>query len=446
MTFICQPFLFVEGLRLSPGNLLGNCIRDINSNSVIQFLTLDSDHQTNCMKSLEKRIKKFNEGFLKDSLILKYERMAKDAFSFFRGTCHLFYEDISNTANLPASPLTWISGDLHVENFGSYRGDNRLVYFDLNDFEEAILAPAAWEIARIITSIDVAFDSFKIDDEKADKMVEQFLYTYSATLQKGKALYIEPQIASGVVKTFLETVAKRPPEELLDERTTGEAGNRRLLIDKDHHTKLPDELKKELLDHIQLWAAKKNQLSNYRCVDVAFRIAGTGSIGVNRYCFLFREDKTSHYKLIDMKEARVSSLAKYAGSEQPAWPTEAKRIYFVQKFMQNNNPELLSTTRFKESSYVIRELQPTSDKISFKKIKEQHEDIKQVIDDMAMLTASAQIRISGRKGAAVADDLVAFGNKKGWQKKLIDFSKPYSNKVKEYYAEFLEAYNNKDIL
>jgi len=387
------------------------------------------------MKSPEKRIKKFNEGFLKDSLKLKYDRMAKDAFSFFRGTCHLFYEDISKTKSLPASPLIWISGDLHVENFGSYKGDNRLVYFDLNDFEEAIRAPAAWELARIITSIDVAFDSFQIDDEKADKMVEQFLYTYSATLQKGKALYIEPQIANGVVKTFLETVGKRPQKELLNQRTTGEAGNRRLLIDKDHHTKLPDELKKELLDHVRQWAAKKNQLFNDRCIDVAFRIAGTGSIGVNRYCFLFQDkDKTDQYKLIDMKEARVSSLAKYADNEQPAWPTEAKRVYFVQKFMQNNNPELLSTTRFKKSSYVIRELQPSADKISFKKIKEQHEDIKQVIDDMAMLTASAQIRIAGRKGAAVADDLIAFGNKKGWQKKLIDFSKMYSNKVKEYYG------------
>ena len=394
------------------------------------------------MKSLEKRIEKFNEGFLRDSLQLKHQRMAKDAFSFFRGTCHLFYEDLSKIKKLPASPLTWISGDLHVENFGSYKGDNRLVYFDLNDFEEAVLAPAAWEIARILTSIEVAFDSFEIDDERADNMVEQFLYSYSLTLQKGKALYIEPQIANGVVKTFLETVSKRPLEELLSERTSGERDNRRLLIDKDHHTELPKELKKELLAHIQEWAAKKNQLSDHRCVDVAFRIAGTGSIGANRYCFLFQHmEKTSEYKLIDMKEARVSSLEKYVTSKQPAWPTEAKRIYFVQRFMQNINPGLLSTTRFKKSSYVIRELQPSSDKINFKKIKEQHDDIKQVIDDMAMLTASAQIRISGRKGAAIADDLIAFGNKKEWQKKLIDFSKAYSKQVKKYYKTYLEKHS-----
>ena len=44
---------------------------------------------------------------------------------------------------LPHSPVCWICGDLHIENFGSYKGDNRLVYFDLNDFDESILAPVS---------------------------------------------------------------------------------------------------------------------------------------------------------------------------------------------------------------------------------------------------------------------------------------------------------------
>ena len=68
--------------------------------------------------------------------------MASDPFYFFRGTAHLFYEDLVNTeAALPGQPLTWVCGDLHIENFGSYKGDNRLVYFDINDFDEANLAP-----------------------------------------------------------------------------------------------------------------------------------------------------------------------------------------------------------------------------------------------------------------------------------------------------------------
>jgi uncharacterized protein (DUF2252 family) len=49
--------------------------------------------------------------------------MTENAFRFFRGTCHLFYQDLAPAQPLPLSPLAWICGDLHIENFGSYRGD-----------------------------------------------------------------------------------------------------------------------------------------------------------------------------------------------------------------------------------------------------------------------------------------------------------------------------------
>ncbi|MEP6726109.1 MAG: DUF2252 family protein [Bacteroidota bacterium] len=94
---------------------------------------------------LIERIKAFNEGRLEDMLQVKYAKMAENSFCFFRGTCHLFYEDLSKEKDFPTSPNAWICGDLHLENFGSFKSDNRLVYFDLNDFDEAVLAPAAFE-------------------------------------------------------------------------------------------------------------------------------------------------------------------------------------------------------------------------------------------------------------------------------------------------------------
>src|SRR6202166_307112 len=101
--------------------------------------------------------------------------MSQNAFRFFRGTCHLFYEDLSKQNPLYQYPLTWICGDLHLENFGSYKGDNRLVYFDLNDFDEALLAPATWELARIITSIFVGFETLGIRLSESVHMSKLFL-------------------------------------------------------------------------------------------------------------------------------------------------------------------------------------------------------------------------------------------------------------------------------
>ena len=67
---------------------------------------------------------------------------------------------------MPPSPQTWIWGDLHIENFGSFKSDNRSVYFDLNDLDEAVLAPASWELARIVTSIFIAFESLEIEQKR----------------------------------------------------------------------------------------------------------------------------------------------------------------------------------------------------------------------------------------------------------------------------------------
>ena len=130
------------------------------------------------MKSIAARIKEFNKNRIPDMVELKYKAMADNAFRFYRGTNHLFYEDLINSKTiLPNSPLAWICGDLHLENFGSFRSDNRLVYFDLNDFDEAVLAPAAWELARIVTSIFIAFDALKIEQKRAINLAQLFLKT-----------------------------------------------------------------------------------------------------------------------------------------------------------------------------------------------------------------------------------------------------------------------------
>src|SRR4051794_5174641 len=111
------------------------------------------------MEDISERITGFNRGRLPGLLPLKYDAMAENFFRFYRGTNHIFFEDLAKNNQLPSSPLAWICGDLHLENFGSYKSSNRLVYFDLNDFDDALLGPVSWELARMVTCIFGAFDS-----------------------------------------------------------------------------------------------------------------------------------------------------------------------------------------------------------------------------------------------------------------------------------------------
>jgi len=393
------------------------------------------------MPGIYERIQKFNAPLLPDMVKLKYKAMSENVFSFFRGTCHLFYEDLSHKNNLPPSPLAWLCGDLHLENFGSYKGDNKLVYFDLNDFDEGILAPANWELARILTSIFIAFDNLEIEEVKALNMAQMFLKSYSQMLVKGKAINIDPRTAKGIVCDFLTAVAKRKQKDLLKKRT--ELKKKKLILSEKHEKQfeLDKTLKKELAKHINDWIANSNDGPyNYEVVNSIFRLAGTGSIGVKRYLFLLKSLNTKNkYLLLDMKQARPSSLQPYVNVRQPQWESDAERVTCIQQRMQNTLPALLGATIFKDEPYVLQQMQPMEDRINFELIKDQYRDIYQVIDDMALLTASAQLRSGGRQGSAITDDLIAFGQNNQWQEVVLQYALKYAKQVKKDYGEFVEA-------
>src|SRR5271156_3959987 len=114
------------------------------------------------MPNVSDRITAFNANRIRELLPYKYSVLREGIFRFYRGTAHLFYEDLAKEKSFAKGPKTWICGDLHLENYGTYKGDNRLVYFDINDFDECVLAPIALEALRLITSIYVACKELQV--------------------------------------------------------------------------------------------------------------------------------------------------------------------------------------------------------------------------------------------------------------------------------------------
>ena len=396
------------------------------------------------MSSIAERIKEYNGGRLPVYTAMKYQTMAENPFRFLRGTCHLFYEDLHKSDALPQYPLIWVSGDLHLENFGTYKGDNRLVYFDLNDFDEGMLAPATWEVARMVTSIFSGFESVGIKKKEARQVAGIFLAKYSEILAKGRARYLETETADGIVRIFMQKISERKQKELIRQRTVeGKSGKLQLRIDRVRLFPIETPaLKKELMAHLTQWLSQSNLLKNrFKVLDTAFRIAGTGSLGVRRYVFLVQNTKDpKKYLLIDMKEALPSSLHPFLNNPQPAWSSEAERVVAIQSRMQNISPALLSTTEFQGVPYVIKEMQPIADKIDFLVIRDRYKDIECVVNDMALLTASAQLRSAGRQGAALPDELIAFGHDQHWQQGMLDYAAAYAAQVKKDYQDYFKAY------
>jgi uncharacterized protein (DUF2252 family) len=370
---------------------------------------------------------------------IKLKLMEQDPFSFFRGTCHLFYEDLLSTHPFPVSPLAWACGDLHLGNFGSYKGAQNLVYFDLNDFDEAILVPLLYELSRCITSIYVASKKAGFSKGKSEAYVEDFTEAYKAVLRSGKASYIERDTAKGVIKKLIKQVMKREDNALIKERSTKSRGGRTLKFG-DKLLALEEPFRGEILQGFQDWRLKMGKKG--QVVDVGFRLAGIGSVGTHRYLFLLKMGK-SKYKLLDAKRAFASSLMRWTEVPQPNWTDQADRIISVETMMQQSTPSLLMNFEWKGEHYVVKEMQPTTDKINIDEVIKKSSQFSAYLKQLGLLVASAQLRSSGRKGAGIADEFMLFAGSTNWESPLRAWCKAYSQQVLRDFESFKETYNNK---
>ena len=393
-------------------------------------------------------IQAFNSQRDRAILPQKYAKMRKDAFGFFRGTCHLFYRDLAQTSILNSAPVGWICGDLHLENFGAYKGDNRHIYFGIDDLDEGVLAPYTWDLVRLVTSIFVAADSLALKRSEAEKLAQVCLTSYATAVSTGKVQVVVADSATGLVADLLEDVHRRQRNDFLDERTKLFNDRRQLKVDGKKILEISQQRFHQVTQSIDLWAKTQVNPNFFEVLDIGFRVAGTGSLGLDRYLILVAGNGSPHANyLFDLKQQPGSSLEPYlalaelSGTriEQPQWPNSATRVLTIQQLVQPTPPALLAALELNGDSYLLRELQPTQDKISLKAGKIGLAQLAKLIDTMARVTAAAHLHGSGKLGAAIAADLICFGTKLDWQQSVLDYAASYAKQVAIDYQDFCEA-------
>lgn len=387
------------------------------------------------------RIQQFNQGRNQERLLLKYKAMRSNSFVFFRGTCHLFYEDLPGNSVLNDAPPVWVCGDLHLENFGSYKGDNRLVYFDINDFDEAALAPASWEITRFLTSILVGAATLGVNQSEALVLCHCFLKAYTDALALGTARTVERGTAEGMVADLLDSLKLRPRKDFLDRRTEEKKGKRRLIIDNKRTAAVSSKERSLVESLMKNWGARQPNSEFFKLLDVGVRIAGTGSFGVKRYVVLVegKGSPNGNY-LLDVKQALPSSLMPYLKLSQPEWANEAVRVVAIQKRMEAMPQAWLSAVEMEGKPFVLRGLQPTQDKVGLDGWNGKLGRLKKVLKTMGEITAWNQLRSNGRQGSAIADELIYWAeNTAEWHDSLLEYAQGYCTKVEADYQDFCSA-------
>ena len=388
-------------------------------------------------------IRAFNTGREQERLQLKFQKMRVDAFSFLRGTCHLFYNRLAQIKLIKSAPIVWVCGDLHLENFGSYKGGNRLAYFDLNDFDEAALAPASWDLIRILTSLIVGASSLSIRLPEAQKLCSVFLDSYSSALGQGKAYWIEGETANGLIRDLLQRLQKRKRASFIRMRTVIKGQACMLKIDGKKTLAVTAAQRMAIMALMQRFAKTQSQPKFFKVLDVARRIAGTGSLGVQRYVILI-EGKGSidgHY-LLDLKQSLGSCVAPHFEALQPSWRSQAHRVVELQRRMQAVPVAMLHPVRFDDSAYVLRELQPTEDRVSLDRAHQNTKELKMTIAAMGQMLAWAHLRSTGRSGSATADELIHFSQRKKWKGKLLIASYACAQQVEKDAALFNRAFDS----
>jgi uncharacterized protein (DUF2252 family) len=395
------------------------------------------------MATVYKRIKCFNSDRPLELVKLKYRKMRDNELNFYRGSCHLFYEDLPTQSFIIKSPLAWICGDLHLENFGSYKADNRLVYFDINDFDESALAPCLLDAARILTGILVAAEWLHIDTHTAFELCKIYLEQYAQTLAQGFARLIEKDTAQGTIKYFLEHRQNRNRKDFIDNHTESNDGKLKLRIDEKHIHKVDKHLKKWIATVMDQWAKRKVDPDFFEVLDVGYRLAGTGSLGLERYVLLVAgKGKESRY-LLDMKIANPSCLTLYLKTSQPKWPNEAERIIRIQKRMQTFPIALLGSVDFNGKWFVLRELQPDEDKLDLSAFDGKTNELESALRSLAEVTAWDHLRGCSRDGSAIPDELIEFaGLYSKWKKSFFDYCREYAQQAQKNFQAFSAAYDD----
>jgi len=309
-------------------------------------------------------------------LTLKHRLMAADPFSFMRATFYRWVPVWGEVcADLASAPRLLAVGDLHVENFGTWRDAEARLVWGINDVDEAAPMPYTLDLVRLAASALLA--------------------------RREEHLAITPKAAC---KAILDGYRKQL-----------EAGGRPFVLEEDHGALREAALSAER-DPVRFWQ-KMAKLPNLRApanvrkllaarlpdrrakFRTAHRISGMGSLGRPRY--------------VALAEWEGAQLAREAKAMLPSafgWalgrPEETLHCgTIVARAVRCHDPFFAFSDR-----YLLRRLGPHCSRIELAMLPKSRNE-KRLLEAMGRETANLHLGSSSAMGAVRAD---LKARPKGW--------------------------------
>ncbi len=308
-----------------------------------------------------------------ESLVpLRHERMAENAFAYYRGTPAVMAMDLADTPRTDI--LVQASGDAHISNFGLFASPERTLVFDANDFDETLPGPWEWDVKRLATSVTIAARQNGFSAAKAREATMMSVAGYRRWMARYASMRLievwyatitDADIRQGAEETgFLAgsvgasrranlesvfTKARRRDGMRAFESLTAVVDGRRVILEDPPfvtHVEVDDSgaLEKVFTDYrASMPENRRDFLERYRFVDFALKVVGVGSVGTRCFVVVLQGRDEQDPLILQAKEASASVMAPYL---QPSLhDNHAQRVVVGQQLMQATSDIFLGWTR-----------------------------------------------------------------------------------------------------
>jgi uncharacterized protein (DUF2252 family) len=360
------------------------------------------DRRENPLKLLEESTR----GRVPALVALKNELMAASPFAYFRGAVPVMAYDLSLIPN--TGIRNQLCGDAHVRNLGAYAAPDGRLVFDINDFDETIVGPFEWDVKRMATSLVLAGRSAGAKNLHCREAAGLFLERYRTAMAtfarmpvlevarfqvhrlrnvasiEGILLMAEratpmhalltlTEVKGGGVPVVPAKGAKRkgakPPvvkepgvKESGVKEPVGEMSQRVFKTMPPRLTRVKGEVAEQVLGSLTKYAEslqpeRRHFLAQYRPVDVAFKVVGTGSVGLRDYVVLMEGNGAKDPLFLQIKEEVVSGYAPYLSpGARKDKQHQGRRVVEGERAMQLQSDPFLGWTTMEGRDYLVRQL------------------------------------------------------------------------------------------
>ncbi|MFZ0324490.1 MAG: DUF2252 domain-containing protein [Actinomycetes bacterium] len=308
-------------------------------------------------------------------------RMLQSPFAYYRGTAAVMAHDF---ADEPATGVRIVvCGDAHISNFGLFASPERRVLFDLNDFDEAAVAPWEWDVKRLAASIVVGGRDRGLGEQSCREAAASAVRAYRDSLRALYRTTVLERYFSHVDTDWLEDVTATSSKPLLRKtvekakrRTSDRVMERLVVTGLDGAARFED--RPPLLTHVDYADVASVQplferylsrlrpdvallLRQFELVDVVRRVVGVGSVGTRCYLVMLMGPAGAPL-FLQIKEAPPSVLETYGRQpfETPGGSARAKvhqgeRVVTGQRILQSQSDPFLGwvETRRREADGMV---------------------------------------------------------------------------------------------